>query len=37
MCLNVCRSGDYMKMKENNFIALTKGNYMGVNVLHAHG
>lgn len=37
MCLDVCGTGDYVKMKENYFRALTKSNYMGVNVLHAHG
>lgn len=37
MCLDVCRTEDYVKMKENYFRALTKSNYMGVNVLHAHG
>lgn len=37
MCLNVCRTGDSVKMKENSFTELTKSNYMGVNVLHARG
>lgn len=37
MCLDVCRTGDYVKIKENYFRALIKRNYMVVNVLHAQG